>query len=54
MISYAESIATSALTRLLGGAGIGLAGLLAIVIGNATSGGALNWHFVPGGWRWIS
>ncbi len=54
MISYAVSMATSALTRLLGGAGIALAGLLAIVIGNATSGGALNWHFLPGGWRWIS
>lgn len=54
MISYAVSLATSALTRLLGGAGIGLAGLLAIVVGNATSGGALNWHFLPGGWRWIS
>jgi fumarate reductase subunit D len=54
MISYAVSTATSALTRLLGGAGIGLAGLLAIVIGNATSGGALNWHFLPAGWRWLS
>lgn len=54
MMSYAVSLATSALTRLLGGVGIGLAGLLAIVVGNATSGGALNWHFLPGGWRWVS
>ncbi len=54
MIAYAVSMATSALTRLLGGVGIGLAGLLVIVVGNATSGGALNWHFLPGGWRWIS
>ena len=54
MISYAVTTATSALTRLFGGGGIALAGLLAIVIGNATSGGALNWRFLPDGWRWVS
>jgi hypothetical protein len=53
-ISYAVAASTIALTRLLHGAGIGVAGLLFIVIGNATSGGALNWHYLPGGWRWIS
>ena len=53
-ISYAVAAATMALTRIFHGPGIGLAGLLFIVIGNATSGGALNWHYLPGGWRWIS
>ncbi|SEG56428.1 hypothetical protein SAMN05216223_106276 [Actinacidiphila yanglinensis] len=53
-ISYAVATATMALTRVLHGLGIGVAGLIFIVIGNATSGGALNWHYLPGGWRWIS
>jgi hypothetical protein len=53
-ISYAVATATLALTRLMRGLGIGVAGLVFIVIGNATSGGALNWHYLPGGWRWIS
>jgi hypothetical protein len=53
-ISYGVAASTIALTRLFHGLGIGLAGLLFIVIGNATSGGALNWHYLPGGWRWIS
>ena len=53
-ISYGVATATIALTRIFYGLGIGLAGLLFIVIGNATGGGALNWHYLPGGWRWIS
>jgi hypothetical protein len=53
-ISYGVATATIALTRIFHGLGIGLAGLLFIVIGNATGGGALNWHYLPGGWRWIS
>ena len=54
LLSLAIVTATSALTRLIGNMGVALAGLLFIVLGNATSGGALNWHFLPGGWRWIS
>lgn len=53
-ISYAVATATAVLTRLLHGLGIGVAGLAFTVIGNATGGGALNWHYLPGGWRWIS
>jgi hypothetical protein len=54
LLSYAVTTTTTALTRLLRGAGIAVAGLLFIITGNATSGGALNWHYLPGGWRWVS
>jgi len=54
MISYAVCITTFALTRLLHSAGIAVAAALFTIIGNATGGGALNWHFLPGGWRWVS
>lgn len=54
MISYAVSVAAFALTRLLHTLGIAVAGALFIIVGNATGGGALNWHYLPGGWRWVS
>jgi hypothetical protein len=54
MISYAVATTTIALTRLFHSPGLALASLLFIIVGNATSGGALNWHYLPGGWRWIS
>lgn len=54
LICSAITSATNALGRLLGSAGIAVSGLLFIILSNATSGGSLNWHFLPGGWRWIS
>lgn len=54
MVSYAVCVASAALTRLFHTIGIAVAGALFIIVGNATGGGALNWHFLPGGWRWVS
>jgi hypothetical protein len=54
LLSYAVTLTTLALTRLLHTAGLAVASLVFVIVGNATSGGALNWHFLPGGWRWVS
>jgi hypothetical protein len=54
LISYAVCVGSIALTRLFHTAGLAVASALFIIVGNATGGGALNWHYLPGGWRWVS
>jgi hypothetical protein len=54
LVSLAVSATTAAIERLVGLPGTGIAAMLFIVLGNATSGGAVNYEFMPDFFRQVS
>jgi hypothetical protein len=54
LLALATALATMALTALLGDPGVVVATLLLVILGNATSGGVVSAHFLPGGFRQLS
>lgn len=54
VLALASALVTMALTALLGDAGIVVATLLLVIVGNATSGGVVAASFLPGGFRQLS
>jgi hypothetical protein len=54
LLGLASALATMALTALLGDAGIVVATLLLVIVGNATSGGVVAASFLPAGFRQLS
>jgi hypothetical protein len=54
LLALATALATMALTALLGDAGVVVATLLLVILGNATSGGVVAASFLPSGFRQLS
>jgi hypothetical protein len=54
VLALATALVTMSLTALLGDPGIVVATLLLVILGNATSGGAVSAYFLPGGFRQLS
>jgi hypothetical protein len=54
LLALATALVTMSLTALLGDAGIVVATLLLVILGNATSGGVVPASFLPGGFRQLS
>jgi hypothetical protein len=54
LLGLATALATMSLTALLGDAGVVVATLLLVILGNATSGGVVAASFLPGGYRQLS
>ncbi len=54
LLALAVATATAACCRLFGRAGIGVAGLVIILLGNASSGSIIGSSFIPQPFRWLS
>ena len=54
LLALAVSSATAASCELFGRAGIGVAGLVLILLGNASSGSVVGGAFLPQPFRWLS
>ena len=54
LLALAVAAATLACCRLFGRAGVGIAGLVIILLGNASSGSVIGSHFLPQPFRWLS
>jgi len=54
LLAFAVAAATAACCRLFGPAGIGLAGLVLILLANASSGSVIGPDFLPQPFRWLS
>lgn len=54
LLALAVAAATAVFLRLFGRAGVGLAGLIVILLANASSGSVIGSHFLPQPFRWLS
>jgi hypothetical protein len=54
LLALAVAAGTTALCRLFGSAGIGVAGIFIILLGNASSGSVVGRDFLPQPFRWLS
>jgi ABC-type multidrug transport system permease subunit len=54
LLALAVAAATVAFFRLFGQAGVGLAGVIVVLLANASSGSVIGPHFLPQPFRWLS